>query len=144
MLQQRIHQWPNIPQRQFAIIALREHTDPTGVQGASQGEGPCGGLSALGLLSAGARQGDGLFARDADNVVAAVVDGRIGESRFPDGVAQDLVDGVAVGIFPAGEVAEAGAAAVDAEGGGGDGVEEWKKEGGKDEEGGMHCWVGWC
>ena len=144
MLQQRIHQWPNIPQRQCAVIALREHTDPTRVQGASHGEGPGGGLPAVGLLRAGAGEGDGLFARDADDVVAAVVDGGVGEGGFPDGVAEDLVDGVAVGVFPAGEVAETGAAAIDAEGGGGRGVEKWKKQGGEGEEGGMHCWVGWC
>lgn len=114
------------------------------MQGASHGEGPGGGLPAIGFLRAGAGEGDGLLARDADDVVAAVVDGGVGEGGFPDGVAEDLIDSVAVGVFPAGEVAEAGAAAIDAEGGGGRWVEEWKEQGGEGEEGGMHCWVGWC
>ena len=49
-------------------------------------------------------------------MVAAVVDGLVGFGRLPDGVAQDL--GYAFGgfVFPGREVAEAGAAAVDAEG----------------------------
>lgn len=86
-------------------------------------------------------QGHGLRGADADDVLAAGVNGRVRFGRGPDGVAQDLDDGLRVRVVPAGEVAEAGAAAVDAEGG--DGAEGGGEgEEGADDDGGIHGFFG--
>ena len=71
--------------------------------------------------------------RDADDVVAVVVGGRVGVGVGPDGVAEGLDDGFGGFVVPAGAGAEAGAAAVDAEGCGSRGEEEG--EGGDADDG---------
>ena len=61
---------------------------------------------------------------DADDVGAGGVGGGVGFGRGPDGVVEDLDDRFWGFVVPGGEIAEAGAAAVDAEfgvGGVGDG-----------------------
>ncbi len=93
---------------------------------------PAGGLAGLDAIGEVGAEGDGFGRGDADYVLAFGVGGRGRLGGGVDGVAEDLDDGFRVLVFEFGEGAEAGAAAVEAEGGdgvGGDGDE------GEDEEG---------
>lgn len=145
MLQQRVRQPPHRAQiqRRAGLQVLRKHADAALADAPAETEGAAdagvGGGSALGAAAGrdargdAAADGDGLGLRDADDVVAVVVGGRVGVGVGPDGVAEGLDDGFRGLVVPGGAGAEAGAAAVDAEGGGGGGEEEG--EGGDTDDG---------
>ena len=145
MLQQRVRQPPHRAQiqRRPGLQVLRKHADaaladaPAETKGAADAGvgGAAAGRDARGDAAA---DGDGLGLRDADDVVAVVVGGRVGVGVGPDGVAEGLDDGFGGLVVPAGAGAEAGAAAVDAEGCGGGGEEEGEEGGADDGVGVVH------
>lgn len=83
---------------------------------------PAGGLASAGCINTLAdvgADGDGFGRGDADYVLALGVRGRQGFGGGVDGVAEDLDDGFGILVFESGEGTEAGAAAVESEGGDG-------------------------
>ena len=145
MLQQRVRQSPHRAQiqRRAGLQVLRKHADAALADAAAEAKGAAdagvGGGTAVGTAARcdarcdAAADGDGLGLRDADDVVAVVVGGRVGVGVGPDGVAEGLDDGFGGFVVPGGAGAEAGTAAVDAEGCGGGGKEEG--EGGDADDG---------
>ena len=142
MLQQRVRQSPHRAQiqRRAGLQVLRKHADAAFADTAAETEGAADAGVGGGTVAAGrdaridaAADGDGLGLRDADDVVAVVVGGRVGVGVGPDGVAEGLDDGFGGLVVPGGAGAEAGAAAIDAEGCGGGGEEEG--EGGDADDG---------
>ena len=133
MLQQRIRQAPHRAQiqRRAGLEVLRKHADAAFADAAAKTEGAADAGVGGGTFTAGrdaridaAADGNGLRLRDADDVVAVVVGGRVGVGVGPDGVAKGLDDSFGGLVVPGGAGAEARAAAVDAEGRGGGGEEE--------------------
>lgn len=142
MIQQRIHKRLDARQSDLTIIALQEGADASGADVAAQGKRACHAFADEPAHRHGGAAGD------ADDVVAIAVGRGVGERGGVGPVAEELHHALRAVVLDCGERAEAGAAAVDAQGGGEGGEEEEGGEGcGGGEEGGEHCegwgWIGW-
>ena len=128
--------------RRARCHVLREDADSALVDVAAQADaGACGTLIAA--RGDGPADGDGLGLGNADDVVAVSVGGGVGVGVGPDGVTEALGDRFRGLVVEAGAITEAGAPAVNAEGGGGRSEEEG--EGAKAEDRGevVHFEIVW-
>lgn len=135
VVQQGVHQQLDRRQIDRAGIALQERAHPARPDVAAQREGP------RHALAHEAAHRHGRAAGYADDVLARAV-GRVARQRGGVGpVPQELHHPLRPVVLDCGERAEAGAAAVDAQGGGEGGEEKEGGEGGGGggDEGGQHC-----
>lgn len=129
MLQKRVRQPPNRAEidRRARRHVLRKHADATFADAPAEAECAARAYSACwAALRAptgcdaggnGPTDRDGLGLRDADYVVPVVVGGGVEVGVGPDGIPEGLDDCFGGLVVPRGARAEAGAAAVDSEGG---------------------------
>ena len=125
---------------------MREDADAAFADAAAQAEccaradvagGPALGTGArAGACGHAAADGNGLRLGNADYVVSIAVGRAVGVGVGPDGVVEGLDDGFGGLVVPGGAGTEAGAATIDAEGGG-----EGGKEEGNGGEGKNGAWV---